>query len=456
MTPPPLQTAPGDAEQIGFLEGLVQKALRSGAENVEALCIDSHGLSVSWRQGKLESAEQTASACLGLRVLIGKKQACVSTTDFRAETIERTIEQAVSMAKVVPEDPFCGLAEEIPGHNEPLPALDLFDPREPSADELVEAARLAFEAAQSVPKVTRGESAEASASQSLFSIVNSRGFAGAVRRSSHSLVATAIAGEGTGMTFGWDYDSCLHRADLKSPERIGIKAGEQAVSHLGARKMPSGQFPVVFEPKIAKSLLSHFASAISGPSIARGTSFLKDAMNKQIFETSVSIVDDPFLVRGLRSRAFDAEGFIPQKRKMVDQGILSSWFLDLRSARQLGLKTTAHAVSSPGSIPSPSAHNLYIEAGEESPEELIQNIKDGFYVTGLMGDGVSLVTGDFSQAAKGFWIENGEITFPVHEMTVAGNLKNMFRAMRPANDLVFQFGFNAPTLRIDGMTVAGS
>jgi PmbA protein len=253
----------------------------------------------------------------------------------------------------------------------------------------------------------------------------------------------------------YDYATRVFANDLPDAAGIGKSAAERTVKRLGARKMPTGQVSVVFEPRVAGNLLGSLAGAISGASVARGTSFLKDKMGQMIFSDAITIIDDPFRERGLRSRPFDSEGLLPEKRKIIDKGVLTTWLLDLRSARQLKLQSTGHASRSPGGVPSPSASNLYLEPGMLSPATLMKDIKQGFYVTDLMGSGVNGVTGDYSQAAAGFWIENGMIGFPVSEMTIAGNLKDMFGHLTAANDLAFNYGVDAPTLRIEGMTVAG-
>jgi len=445
-----------ESAQLDFLSELVQRAIQAGADDAEAMRVASDSLSVSWRDGKMESVEQATSIDLGLRVFIGKKQASISTTDIRKDSVSRLIEQVIAMAKAVPEDPFCGLAE---GEAQPAPdsaALELYDPTPISPAELTDLARETFEATMAVPGVTQCESSDAGAGSSLYTLVNSHGFSATMRRSSFGLSTVAIAGTGTEMTTGSDYTSTIFREDMSHPAAIGEKAGLEAVKSLGARKMPTGQVPVVFDPRVARSLLGDLAGAISGSSIARGTSFLKDRMGAPIFPANVTIIDDPFRVRGLRSRPFDSEGIIPTKRKIIDQGRLTSWFLDLRSARKLGLESTGHAVSGPGGVPSPSITNFYMEAGIPSPDDLIKDIKNGFYVTEIMGDGINSITGDASLGAQGFWIENGIITFPVHEMTIAGNLKDIFLNLTPASDLTFRYGINAPTLRIEGMMVAGT
>jgi len=439
---------------LNLLHDLIKKALRAGADAAESMAIDSASLSVAWRGGQLESLEQAESGDIGMRVLIGKKQATIGTTDRRLSALDEMIGRVVAMAKAAPEDEFCGLAtpEEI---TKTWPGLEMADEYEIGAPELIAMAKEAEEAALAVKGVTQCESADAGASQATIALAASNGFAGSYRRTSYSISASVLAGEGTNMERDYDYASCVFKSDLPPATKIGKKAGELTVRNLGARKMPTMQSPIVFDPRVAKGLLGYFAGATSGASVARGTSFLKDHLGKMVFSPSITIVDDPFRPRGLLSRLFDAEGLLPSRRKIVDEGKLTTWFLDLRSARQLKMKSTAHASGSPGSLPHPSPSNLYIENGKLSPDELMRDIKQGFYVTEVMGMGVNGVTGDYSLAARGFWIENGEKTFPVNEMTIASNLKDMFLNMTPANDLEFRYGFNAPTLRIEKMTVAG-
>jgi len=273
--------------------------------------------------------------------------------------------------------------------------------------------------------------------------------------SSHSLSASVLAGEGTGMERDYDFSSAVHGADLRDPADVGRGAGERAVRRLGARKMPTAQVPVIYDSRVAGGLVRHLTGAINGAAIARGTSFLKDRMGDQVFANSIRIVDDPLRPRGLRSKPFDGEGIATRTKNLIEDGRLMTWLLDLASARQLGLETTGNAARGTGGPPGPAATNVYLAAGSLTPDALIADIDSGFYVTELIGMGVNGVTGDYSRGASGFWIEKGKISFPVSEMTVAGNLKQMFRALTPADDLVFRFGTDAPTVRIDGMTVAG-
>ncbi len=442
------------SEALDQLHDLIKQAMRAGADAADAMLADATALSVGWRGGKIESLEQAESGDLGLRVFIGKKQAIVSTTDRRAATLNELVERAVAMAKSAPEDIYCGLADanEI---TKKYPEIEQADDYNVSAPALIAKAREAEEAALAVKGVTQCESTDASASQASVYLVASNGFAGQYSRTHYGISAAVLAGEGTNMEQDYDFASCVFQFDLPQASAIGKKAGERAVRHLGGRKMPTCQVPVVFDPREANSLVHHLSGAISGSSVARGTSFLKDFLNKQVFSASITITDDPFRARGMRSHAFDGEGLLPSKRKIIDNGILTTWLLDLRSARQLKMKSTGHASRGVSSIPSPSPSNMYIEPGTLNPQELIKDIKQGFYVSELMGMGVNGVTGDYSRAARGFWIENGHIAYPVNEMTIAGNLKDMFKNVTAANDLAFLYGIDSPTLRIEGMTVAG-
>jgi len=363
--------------------------------------------------------------------------------------------RAVAMAKAVPEDPYCGLAE--PGDiARQWPNLDLIDRTEPSPEQLVARAAAAEDAARAVPGVTNSEGAEAGWGRSRVALAASNGFAGTYESTGHSVSAAVLAGEGVGMERDYAFASAVHGGDLRDPGEIGREAGTRAVKRLGARKIATCQVPVVFEPRIAASLLRHLAGAISGPAVARGTSFLKDKLGQRILPAGVSVVDDPHKPRGLRSKPFDGEGLPNQRRAIVEDGVLTTWFLDLASARQLKLKSTGHASRGTSSPPGPSPTNLWLEPGPVTPRELIGDIPAGFYVTELMGQGINAVTGDYSRGAAGFWIEAGELAYPVSEVTVAGNLKDMLLRLVAANDLEFKTGVDAPTLRIDGMTVAGS
>jgi PmbA protein len=443
------------ANDIDLLQDLVARAKRAGADAADAVLFEGVSLSHARRLGKTEKLERSESQDLGLRVLVGKRQAIVSSSDRSPKMLAELVERTLAMARAVPEDPFCGLADPDEVTHE-WPALDMLDPEEPSAETLIERARAAEEAALAVEGITNSEGAEAGWGRSRIALVASNGFAGGYAGSSHGVSATVIGGSGTQMERDYDFTSAVYAADLRDPAEIGRSAGERTMKRLGARKMPTGRVPVVFDPRVARSLISHLLGAISGPSIARGTSFLKEKLSQRIFPEAITLTEDPHRRRGHRSKPFDAEGLPNRRRALIDRGVLTTWLMDLRSARQLGLKSTGHAARGTSSPPGPSATNIWVEPGSLTQAELIADIKSGFFVTELMGMGVNGLTGDYSRGAAGFWIENGEIVFPVSEMTVAGNLNDMFARMVAANDLEFRTGADSPTLRIDDLTVAGS
>jgi len=442
-------------DKLNLLQDLIKSAQSQGADAADALFAEGTSLSLSWRKGEVEQLERSEGMDLGLRVFVGKSQAIVSSSDTSKRALGELVERAVAMAKSVPEDPFAGLADPDQLATA-FTDFDMFDPSEPSADELTQSARVAEEAGLEVAGVSNSEGAHAGFSQSSIAFAASNGFAHTYQRSRHSLSASMLAGEGTGMERDYDYTGAVWAEDLQSAEAIGRSAGERAIKRLGPQKAKTQQVPVVFDNRAARSLVGHLSGAINGSSIARGTSFLKDKMGEEIFAPGVTIVDDPHRIRGLRSAAFDDEGLPTQRRNIIDQGKLTTWFLDLRSARQLGLESTGHAGRGVSSPPSPGASNLYLEAGALSVAELIKDIKAGFYVTELIGMGVNTVTGDYSRGASGFWIENGVLTHAVSEVTVAGHLSDMFKSLTPADDLEFLYGVDAPTVRIEGMTLAGS
>ncbi len=439
-----------------FLNDLVSKANARGADAADAVLVSSRGLELAQRQKEPEKVERAESQHLGLRVLIGKRQAIASSNDWAETSLNELVDRALSMARAVPEDPYCGLADtDELAKGEPLD-LELCDSKEPTAEELIELARTCEEAALDVDGVTNSEGADASWSRSDVTLAASNGFSGRYAISRHGIGVAVLAGEGTAMERDYEFTSAVFAADMKGAAEIGRIAGERTVQRLNPRKVPTSKVPVVYDPRVSAGLVGHLASAINGAAIARGTSFLKDEMSKMIFSSDITIVDDPHRKRGLRSKPFDAEGLSNTAMKFVDAGKLMSWVLDLRSARQLGLSSTGRASRGTSSPPSPTTTNLYLEAGKVSPQELMADIKDGFYVTELMGFGINNITGDYSRGAAGFWIENGKITYPISEMTIAGNLTEMFLNMMPANDLVFRFGTDAPTVRVEGMTVAGA
>lgn len=433
---------------------LVSTARRAGADQADAIAVRSVSLSVDVRDGAVEESQRSEGDDLGLRVLVGRKQAVVSTNDLDGAQFQALAERAVAMARAAPDDRFAGLADSSLLARS-FPQLDLLDPDMPSVALLEQRAQEAEAAGLAVPGVTKSSGASASAGIGGMVLVTSHGFHGATIGSRHSISMSAIAGDGTGMESDYDFTSTLHAADLENAAQIGRSAGERAVKRLNPRKVATRKVPVVFDSRIAGSLVGHLASAANGSSIARKTSFLRDKLGQQIFAAGIEIIDDPLRVRGQRSRPFDAEGVAPRLRKVVEDGVLKTWFLDSATARELGLETTGHAQRGVSSTPSPSPSNLHLTAGIRTPEELIGEIKDGFYVTSLIGMGVNLVTGDYSRGASGFWIENGKPTYPVSEVTIAGQLAEIFKSLVPANDLVFRYGTNAPTVRVEGLTVAG-
>jgi PmbA protein len=433
-------------------ERLVKAALARGADAADAVALRGMSLAIEVRDGAVEESERAEGDDLGLRVLVGKRQAVVSTNDMASDGSAALAERAVAMARAAPEDKFAGLADAaLLAHD--FPDLDLIDPELPTITELE--AMAAEVAGLAVKGVAKSGGASASAGIGGMVLVTSHGFRGAYLGSRHGLSMTAIAGSGTGMERDYDYSSVLHAADLESPEKIGRTAGERALERLNPRKVSTRKVPVVFDRRVSGSLVSHLASAANGASVARKTSFLRDKMGEKLFADGIRIIDDPLRKRGLRSHPFDGEGVAGRKLALVDDGVLRSWILDCATARELGLATTGHAQRGVSSVPSPGASNLHLEAGTLSPEALIADIKDGFYVTDLIGMGANMVTGDYSRGASGFWIENGKRTFAVSEVTIAGHLLDIFRTLTPANDLEFRYGTNAPTVRLEGLTVAG-
>jgi len=435
-------------------ERLVSAARRAGADQADAIAVRSVSLSVDVRDGDIEESQRSEGDDLGLRVIVGHRQAVVSTNDLKSNGFDALAERAVAMARAAPDDRFAGLADPSLLASK-LPDLDLLDPDMPDVGVIETRAREAEAAALAVAGVTKSGGASASAGIGGMVLVTSHGFHGATIGSRHGVAMTAIAGEGTGMERDYDFSSTLHAGDLENSHAIGRHAGERAVKRLNPRKVATRRVPVVFDSRISGSLVGHLASAANGSAIARKTSFLREKLGAKIFASGIDIIDDPLRPRGLRSRPFDAEGIAGRSRKLVEDGVLKTWLLDSATARELDLQTTGHAQRGVSSTPSPGPSNLHLAPGAKSPGELIADIHDGFYITDMIGMGVNLVTGDYSRGASGFWIENGECTYAVSEVTIAGHLFDIFASMTPANDLVFRYGTNAPTVRVEGMTVAG-
>ena len=438
---------------LQLMHDLVARARAAGADAADAVLVAGTSLGVQRRLGRTEQLERSESRDLGLRVFVGKRSAIVSSTTVDPAGFAQLAERAVAMARIVPEDPYAGLAAEA---RLDQVDLDMDDAQEPGATALIARASAAEEAALAIPGITNSEGAEAGYSRSEIVLVTSAGFAGTYARTSHSVSATALAGEGTSMQRDYDYSSAVHLADLEDAATIGRVAAEKALARMNPTRPRTAKLPVIYDPRVSSSLLGHLMSAINGASIARGTSFLKDKLGQRIFAPGITIRDDPRRPRGLRSRPFDGEGVPTAARNVIEDGILTTWLLDSRSARQLGMTTTGHAARGTGGPPSPSASNLWLQPGTLTPTGLMADIKEGLYITEMMGSAINGLTGDYSRGATGFMIRNGALAEPVAEITVAGNLFDMFLAMVPANDLRFRRGTDAPTIRIDTLTLAGA
>ncbi len=431
---------------------LVEAARKAGADAADAVAMMGRSAGVSVRLGKVESTEASESDDISLRVFVGKRVASVGAT--ASSDPKMLAERAVAMARVSPEDPFQGLADPDKLARS-IRDLDLFDPTEVGADQLREAALAAEEAALACQGITNSGGSSASAGLGGLVLATTDGFLGQYVASRFSRSISVVAGEGTAMERDYDYSSRLYYADLDTPETIGLRAAERAVKRLGAKKAKTGPVTVVYDPRVARGIAGHLAGAINGASVARKTSFLRDMMGKQVASAAITVTDDPLKPRGQASRPFDGEGVEGQPLSMIDRGVLRHWFLSTSSARELGLETNGRGARAASSV-NPSSTNLAIEPGEQSPEELIKSVKSGFYVTEVFGQGVNMVTGEYSRGASGFWIDNGELTWPVSEVTIAGNLKDMFMHMVPASDLDRNYGTAAPTLLVEGMTLAGA
>ncbi len=445
-----------EAEALERLDHVIAAAKKAGADAADAVIVGESSLSVSWRLGALEDIGRSESIDLGLRVFVGQSPANVSSSDLSPKALEALVERAVAMARLAPPDVYAGLADPALLMKGALPDLDLADTSEPSPEQLKALAAEAEDAARAVPGVTNSEGAGAGAGGAMVGLATSAGFRGAYRSTSVSVSASVLAGGEGAMERDYAYHSVRHLADLEPSAVIGKEAGERAVKRLGAIKISSATLPVIFEPRLSGGMVGHFLGAINGSGIARKSSFLQDYMGKQVFAPGIQILEEPHRLRGQRSRSFDGEGLPTHARTLVEDGRLTTWLLDSSSAKQLGLVSTGHAARGVGGPPSPSASNVHLAPGSMTPAEMIKSIKRGIYVTELIGSGVNGVTGDYSRGAAGFLIENGEITHAVSEITIAGNLIDMFARLVPANDLVFRYGVNAPTLMIDAMAIAGA
>lgn len=437
---------------VDRVAGLVEAARRAGADAADAVIVRSRQTAVSVRLGKVEGTEAAESDDMALRVFVGRRVASVSATASGDRHV--LAERAVAMAKASPEDPYAGLADAGLLATE-IADLDLHDDTEVSSEALREAALAAEEAALAVPGVTNSSGSGASAGAGGLVLATSHGFLGQYRSTRFARSVSVIAGQGTAMERDYDFSARLHHADLEAPQIIGRRAGERAVRRLNPRKADTGRVAIVCDPRVARGIAGHLAGAINGASVARKTSFLRDRMDQPIAAPGITVTDDPHRRRGPSSRPFDGEGVAGRPLTMVEDGVLRAWLLSAAVARELGLQTNGRGVRAASSV-SPAATNFAIEPGTATPEALIGGLKRGFYVTEVFGQGVNMVTGEYSRGAAGFWIEDGELTHPVSEVTIASNLQDMFLHMTPANDLDRNFGTAAPTLLIEGMTLAGN
>lgn len=437
---------------------LIDAARKAGADAADAMAAEGSSLSIEVRTGKLEHAERSEGTDLGLRVFVGQRQALVSSSDMRPETLAAMAERAVAMAREAPEDPYAGLADPAQlAQNWDLAALELEDiSDEPEPAALQQDALAAEVACQEVEGITQVQSAAASYGRHLIHLAATNGFSGGYQRTGRSLSCTGIAGSGTVMERDHDGDSRTFQADLRSPQDIGRTAGERAVARLGARKPETGSFPVLFDERISSSLIGHLMAAANGAAIARGSSWLKDSLGKQVLPDALSVIEDPHRPRISGSRPFDGEGLPTARRTVVDNGVLTGWTLDLASARKLGMDSTGNAARGIGGVPSPSTWNIALTPGTASREDLIAQMGTGLLVTSMIGSTINPNTGDYSRGAAGFWVENGEIAYPVNECTIAGNLHDMLRHLIPANDARQHLSTVVPSLLVEGMTLAGN
>ncbi|MDA9649667.1 TldD/PmbA family protein [Alphaproteobacteria bacterium] len=438
---------------------LIDTALSNGATAADCVLSRSRGLSLTRRLGKDETIERYEDFDTGLRVFVGNKIASVSTNDNSEAAIRDVAKRAVDMAKIAPQDDFSLIASQetlndFPIHNSI--SVDSYDEVEPSIDIIRDRAKEVEDSALSVKGITNSDGADASWGEGETLLMTSNGFFGSSKKSNHSVSVVVIAEKDGKMERDYDYSSKVFGKDLRNSNHIGIEAAKKTLARMGATKPLTGKYPVIFDPRVSRSIAGHFASAINGSAIARKTSFLKDMLNKQIANPAINIIDDPFLKRGLGSRLFDAEGLGSRKYTLIKDGVLEQWLLDLSSAKQLNLKPSGNAKRGISGPPSPGTSNFMISPGDVTPDNLIKNVSEGFFVTDMIGSSVSMITGDYSRGASGFWIKNGELSIPITEATIAGNLKEMFMTLQPANDIDHSHSINSPTLLIEGMTIAGN
>ncbi len=437
---------------------MLEAAAAAGADSADAMAVRGTSVSVDVRAGALEQAERSEGVDIGLRVLVGQRQANVSASDISDRTIDDMAERAVAMAREAPEDPYVGLADPAQLVQDwDVDALELADPAgEPSPKDLEDDARRAEAAALEVEGVTQVSQASAGYGARQVHLAASNGFAGGYARTDRGTSCVAIAGTGLEMERDYSGDSRIFQADLRTPEDLGHEAGTRAIARLDARKPPTGSFPVLFDERVSSTLIGHLLVAVNGSSVGRGSSWLRDALGEDVLPSGLSLIEDPHRPRVSGSRPFDAEGLPTRARKIVDQGVLTGWTLDLGTGRKLGMPSTANAARGTSSGPSPSTWNVALTQGTASRADLIRDMGTGLLVTSMIGSTINPTTGDYSRGAAGLWIENGEITHAINECTIAGNLRDMLRSIVPANDARTHLSRVVPSLLVSGMTLAGN
>jgi PmbA protein len=452
--------ADNQLEQIAV--DVVERAIRAGATAADVTVREADDFSTSLRLGKIESLKEAASKALGLRIFLGTRSASSYSSDFSAGALDRLIQRTLAMARATSEDPASGLPErELVGTHKGDLKLYSADIAELPTDDRIRMARRAEEAAFGAdPRIKNSEGASFEATVGTKAYANSLGFRGSYRSSFCAVAVAPIAQNGApdnAMQRDYWYSVGRGVSTLENPEAVGRKAAERAVRKLGARKVPTCRVPVVFDPETARSLLGHVFEAVRGDSIYRSASFLVGKVGQRVASDAVTITDDGLLVGGFGSRPFDDEGIASSLTPVIEKGILKSYLLNCYAARKLNMRTTGNAARGIAGPPGVGPKNLYLAAGTRTPQEILRSVKSGFYVTELIGFGVNVVTGDYSRGASGMWIENGELTFPVEEVTIAGNLAEMLEHIEMiGSDLEFRSALAVPTLLVEGLTVAGT
>lgn len=450
---------PTDPDRLKNLaEALVQAARQAGADQADALAVDGRSVGIDVRAGGLEQAERAEGVEIGLRVLIGGRQAAVSSSDHGADAMAQMAARAVAMAREAPVDDNLGLADpsQLAVHRDAQDLQIAEEAAEPEPAALQDMALRAEAAALSVTGISQVESANASYSHRRMWLAASNGFSGGYTRTGHALSAVAITGEGLRMERDYAGESRVFAADLPSPEQIGLLAAERTLARAGARKPPTGAFPILYDSRVSASLIGHLLAAVNGSAIARGASWLRRDLGEAVLPAGMDLTEDPLRPRYPSSRPFDAEGLPTRARSIVAAGVLQGWTLDLATARKLGMESTASAARGLASAPGPSHSNVILSPGHFSQDELIAQMGRGLVVTSMLGASVNGTTGDYSRGAAGFWVENGQIAYPVNECTIAGNLREMLMTLIAANDALPWRGIEAPSLLVEGMTVAGA